>query len=443
LSEEKKYKNYTIADIENYHKGLLSPKEMHELERAALDDPFLADVMEGYAAIPVNVSKDLSDLEKRLAKRVNTAKLISITTQKNSFKWWRVAAAVFIIGGIGFITFKISTGKKNKEVAARTENKSSVGIMPSNDSTKLTKPGTTVADSSSKTSKMIIAASGKKISRKSVLRSADSNNTAAAFLNPVTAASDFKVQEYDSINIQTDSLVTENNNNEVTPKSKQAARANNKSPEGLIGFGKQNAQENQQKINYFLGRVVDSNDNPLPFANITSTRYSIGTYADAQGNFTLISGDSILDVQVHSIGFENNLTRLKNNIAGNKVILRDDKAVADKIISYQKPDTARSRNGSMKFEEPEPADGWINYDTYLANNVNIPGDIRSVMDKRQVELSFEINQTGNPVNIKVEKSLCQKCDEEAIRLIKQGPKWKKKNKKMKRVTVIVPFDSDK
>jgi hypothetical protein len=47
---------------------------------------------------------------------------------------------------------------------------------------------------------------------------------------------------------------------------------------------------------------------------------------------------------------------------------------------------------------------------------------------------------GEPVNIKVEKSLCKECDEEAKRLIRQGPKWKLKKKKNNRVTVTVPFE---
>jgi TonB family protein len=95
----------------------------------------------------------------------------------------------------------------------------------------------------------------------------------------------------------------------------------------------------------------------------------------------------------------------------------------------------------MKLEEPEPADGWTNYDTYLANNINVPDDLRIGQDKAHVDLSFEVNENGDPINIRVEKSLCQKCDEEAMRLVKQGPKWKKKTKKVKRITIRVPFDA--
>ena len=56
-----------------------------------------------------------------------------------------------------------------------------------------------------------------------------------------------------------------------------------------------------------------------------------------------------------------------------------------------------------------------------------------------VEVSFEVDEMGNPVNIKVEKSLCDSCDKEAIRLVKDGPKWKRKAKKKGRTMVTIPF----
>ena len=117
MSEEKKYRKYTAVDIEKYHKGLLSPKEMHELEKAALDDPFLADALEGYGADSVNISKDLPELEKRLEEKISGAKVIGMTSHRNSFKWWKVAAAIVIIGGVGYFTFGLLTGKKNNDIA--------------------------------------------------------------------------------------------------------------------------------------------------------------------------------------------------------------------------------------------------------------------------------------------------------------------------------------
>jgi TonB family protein len=195
----------------------------------------------------------------------------------------------------------------------------------------------------------------------------------------------------------------------------------------------------QQRDNYFRGRVTDLNNNPVPFANVTNTEDNAGTYADAKGYFNLISPDSVLNVQVRSVGFNNNNIQLKNNLATNQVIMQEDKSLNEVVLSNKKPNaTARSHDDNMKLEEPEPADGWDNYDAYLVNNLNVPDEIKTKKTGGEVEISFEVDKNGDPVRIKVEKSLCSKCDTEAIRLIKQGPKWKRKAKNG-RATVTVPF----
>ena len=40
-------KNYTSADIQQYLDGKMDAAEMHAFEKALMDDPFLADAMEG------------------------------------------------------------------------------------------------------------------------------------------------------------------------------------------------------------------------------------------------------------------------------------------------------------------------------------------------------------------------------------------------------------
>jgi hypothetical protein len=39
-----------------------------------------------------------------------------------------------------------------------------------------------------------------------------------------------------------------------------------------------------------------------------------------------------------------------------------------------------------------------------------------------------VNENGEPINITVENSQCTQCNEEAIKLLKEGPKWKKGKK---------------
>src|SRR5690349_4306981 len=117
LSEEKKHKIFTAADIEKYHKGLLSPGEMNELEKAALDDPFLADALEGYAATNVNIQADLSDLENKMKNRLDAGKVVSMKPRTKRSQWWRVAAAIVLMGGLGVLTYKLSSNKNKNSLA--------------------------------------------------------------------------------------------------------------------------------------------------------------------------------------------------------------------------------------------------------------------------------------------------------------------------------------
>ncbi|SUI98113.1 Uncharacterised protein [Sphingobacterium spiritivorum] len=62
--------NYQLSRIHNYINGLMSKDEMFQLEREALEDPFLQDAIDGYRMQnKVDIGK-LSLLQQRLNKRV-------------------------------------------------------------------------------------------------------------------------------------------------------------------------------------------------------------------------------------------------------------------------------------------------------------------------------------------------------------------------------------
>ena len=56
----------TYALISQYLGGELDEAAMHELERQALDDPFLADALEGYSHAELPAGPHLSLLQKQL-----------------------------------------------------------------------------------------------------------------------------------------------------------------------------------------------------------------------------------------------------------------------------------------------------------------------------------------------------------------------------------------
>src|SRR5690606_8776790 len=81
---------YTSIRIQYYLEGKLSPEEMYQLEREALDDPFLQDAIDGYREAERVDERRLSSLQKRLEERIALR-----SEQKNDFyfNWQRLSVA--------------------------------------------------------------------------------------------------------------------------------------------------------------------------------------------------------------------------------------------------------------------------------------------------------------------------------------------------------------
>ena len=93
---EKKNKIYTADDFARYYAGNMEAKEMHALEKAALEDPFLADALEGYAHTAA-ATAEVQNLRAALTKRTTRKKVFSLTSLSQN-NWWRIAAIFIFIG---------------------------------------------------------------------------------------------------------------------------------------------------------------------------------------------------------------------------------------------------------------------------------------------------------------------------------------------------------
>src|ERR1017187_9426372 len=116
-----KNKIYTAADFERYYSGIMPANEMHELEKAALEDPFLADALEGYTYTP-SFKNDVTALKERLNENRNKKKVFSIYAFAQS-SWWRIAALFIIIAGSGYFFYSLNY-KNKKNSLAKNEIKS-------------------------------------------------------------------------------------------------------------------------------------------------------------------------------------------------------------------------------------------------------------------------------------------------------------------------------
>lgn len=433
-------KNYSAADIEKYWNGKLSASEMHAIEKAAMDDPFLADALEGYKNAG-SAQTELDSLVVKLDARVKSPAPV-IYLKRTRSTWLRVAAAVIIICGMGLLAEQIVFKKRESPLAesknidnAKSEiaidNKqieqdsinSNVGSTP--DDTSKLKTDHNVPE---KPEKGIVSSYARTDTLKSDdrlvgdLKSKEEKKDVVSSISPAIINEGKKEatldKDADKEKKNTDSAYLSFKNPSPQAKANQAFAESNKKQAVLLSNG----------FNY---RVVDAQNNPVPFANVMNTRDNVGTYTDIRGMFNLLSSDSVLNVQVKSLGYNSsNYKLVPSKLPGDIVLTEDNNARQQVLANNRKVISSIPRKDSAELEEPEV--GWGYYNTYVANNIKIPNNIRNKNSSSEVELSFDIDKTGQPINIKVTRSSqCKECDEEAIRLLKEGPKWKRKGKKSK------------
>ena len=132
------------------------------------------------------------------------------------------------------------------------------------------------------------------------------------------------------------------------------------------------------------------------------------------------------------MGYESRTITLRA-VEQNKIILAEDENTAKEralvvdnsgnVDNNRMIRRARVLNDSVMMNV-EPADGWANYNAYIANNIDIPGVPVKKDLHGGVEISFKVHPNGTVTNITVSQSDCADCAELAKRLVEQGPQWK-------------------
>jgi len=266
---------------------------MHALEKAALDDPFLADALEGYAVRDVNSSTDIAELKNRLTNRIEKeATIVPIATYKKiAFSWWKIAAMIVVIAGAGLIVYQIGFNSKKNDIA-QADVKEKDNNTVANDSSKESSPAFLSADSVSG-----LAATNQL--KDTVGFDLIKPGSSAVILNKKTTATktdDLGSEEKETAKTETaaptnapavrnDELVLNDDNykrsnarkegyaikNQNTPKDSITVIAQQKAANVTPGLVKDNVAKAQQnrlfnQANVFRGRVTDAQINALPFS---------------------------------------------------------------------------------------------------------------------------------------------------------------------------------
>ncbi|RXK58077.1 hypothetical protein ESA94_18865 [Lacibacter luteus] len=424
--------NYSAHDIERYINRQMNAAEMHAFEKAMMDDPFLADAVDGYRTVvpQQNIQHDLEQLQQHINNKKENGKLIT-----GFFKpWMQIAAVAVILLGGAITAYRLLNKPAATDTVVATEKKQA-------EPTTAVTPKTTEVDSTT------IAVND--VTPPVIQAPVKPKQKTQIKLPAFSPAETFAVTE-------TNPVVSDSTKTNVAATTAAAAAAppvaaandiqlNSNKPAKM----EMKAKSVPVKLNRFAGVVVDENNQPLPFANIVEIKSGVGTYADAKGNFIMVAGDSVLSIETRSVGYSTANVQIHTSNQ-QKIVLRDEAVSYGFLSKEQLFERNKQRNSSrMKEElnemESEPLDGWDNYSTYVLNNTRntrFTDDKVRLQDKstlKEVEVSFDVLPDGTIANFKVERSNCVTCNNEAIRVLKDGPKWKSKSGKTERTRFTVQF----
>ena len=165
MAEPSTHINYSFEDIQRYLKGKMSAAEMHDIEKAALQDPFLADALEGFHdADLATAQQHLNEINASLIKEKKASKVVAFNKRS---QWLNVAALIIVLAGIGIAAsyFFRSSNQQTKVAQIKTapaKNEVLKDSAPDNINTLSKKPDTTLFIAENKALKKVQPSSLKK-----------------------------------------------------------------------------------------------------------------------------------------------------------------------------------------------------------------------------------------------------------------------------------------
>ncbi|HPQ20732.1 MAG TPA: hypothetical protein PK147_02720 [Saprospiraceae bacterium] len=344
--------------------GQISASELHQLEKMAIDDPFLFDAIEGYTLSNAN--------DKNYNNEIDHLKNKILTTQKKSIPWLGWAAIFLGISISALYIFNTNSLRKEYEEYASLPNEETSAPSIVNNSEPLHLEDSTSTDNSPKPMERVVS-------------SAENN----------VENSDIELEANDEEKVQ------------ITSKA-------NKSRKSIIGSlvdetGSNAVFDHWTLQNFDTKQAFSVNQDGsfnIELNDSLGTSEPFIVFNDGQ----LVKGVSLNPerqnlIYITSLESADDMPQVDMTTQRAKAISESMERKLDKVNSY-----APSMNMKYFLE-------WID------KNRNIPIEAFEKNFKGKIIVNFTIYSDGSIGNITAENSECKDCEKEAIRLISKSGRW--------------------
>ena len=415
----------------DYIRGLRKGKEAHRLEKESMQDPFLADAMDGYNQVEGNHEQRIEKLRMQVSAHSAKKKSTYAIT-------WSIAACLII--GFGISSYFLFLKKSMTDEVFIAEESVSIKLAepaapptPAIPATP-TVPATPQKEIALATTKVktdstpISEITARQADKKDMI--AEIQTTSQPQGAPVAAVPMMEEVSEETAALQEVVATIDTFESESDKKMKMAKVATILPQNNMI-----------------KGIVTDKKGEPLIGASVTYKGTNIGTITNMNGEFSLVKKDDKKRLTAEYIGYDPVEIRVDTSRTM-LIAMNENKQTLNEVVvvgyGAKKNKKSTTLGSVVKVEEqaekeitPQPVIGKRSYQKYLKEHLVRPTDEKCAQVKGKVVLTFLINKEGRPFYIKVKESLCESADKEAIRLIQEGPDWIYGNKL---VEVTVKFE---
>jgi TonB family protein len=376
----------TADDLRNYRAGTLSAAKQHRVERLLLENPLYADALEGLETAEqdgIELHTASNALRERLQNRIGDP-------QTRRWPVWIPAAAASVVLALSIGLYLRLQEKPQSEKA-------------------VSRPAPEIS-ASEEVAPLVVPTE--------IPRSEQLAKKVTSPKRPLTAQK--MGTSTDSFTISTD--------NRIANASKPGLLYNVQ-PSAIPAPAGQRSRINTDAVQpqTISGRIVDETNLPLPGASILIKNSQRRGSTDTTGHFRMDQVQKSDTLQISYIGYLKHELKVSDLTADVIRLSPNPQELAEVVVigsGVQRKTVLTGAVAGNNLPGMLPPSAPATFKTYLEENRRIPPEAKAKNVTGTVRVRFQVAADGSVSQFTVVKSLGYGCDEETIRLIREGPRWK-------------------
>jgi TonB family protein len=419
-----------------YRDNQMSAGERHAFEKKLLEDDFEQEALEGMEQFATEeISSDLSQLQTELSKK---------SSSKSGVNYWRVAAAIVLLGVFSYFIYYVIDGDSRPQIGQqkeieKIEQKSSEAPAAAIPDSTIGKLPPAIAYNK-KIEKEDDAKVEIPVTEQNKVERGEQEIVEDIELNldmDVLEAADEKLlqEELEPAGLPTlahepepeiiDQTVTIQEVEATRSKKTLAPTAAWKEDfDNEMKMSRSAAPAQAANTRTITGRIMSvEDDEALPGVNVIVKGSGVGTITDIEGNYSIeVPENEGVTLVYSSVGYSQEEVEVNEQSEVNVNIEPDITALSEIVVTGYGTQSSEEEP-EYSFTPPRPVGGQTVFKNYVTEYLKYP---ESALDKQilgTVKLKFTVAPDGTIKNMEVIKSLGSDFDQEAMRLVHEGPAW--------------------